>query len=482
MATTVPMIAPDGTSGEIPTDRVQAATAAGFKQAVEMTSPDGKQGYIPVERQQDALKAGFKMATAPPDNRNWLQRSADWVQNQTDKLTTVTPEQEKAPSWMPAPIASAVNQVQKFGAGAIQGATQPLVHPLDTLSAIGNTIAHPIDTGKQMIQGAIAHPAQFAGNLVGGAVAGEAAAPIADAAGQLVAKPAGRTLLLGKTPEGAYESALKPSTTLSQADRAGIVQTGLENAIPVSKGGLQTIGNRIDELNQAIKDEIAADPTRQISTVPALNNLQSVRARFGNQVTPQPDLAEINQVQSNFLNHPKLQPLGAGPGPGSLNAEDAQAMKQGTYQALGDKAYGELKGASIEAQKSLARGLKDEIANQFPEIDKLNAAESKLLDLQPVLERAIGRIGNHQFIGIGTPIFGTMAKAISGSSGLGTVAAVMKAVLDDPWVKSRLAISLSKGAKIPFSQAAARVGAYSSALEPNASSAPGSPGGQTPNE
>ena len=41
-------------------------------------------------------------------------------------------------------------------------------------------------------------------------------------------------------------------------------------------------------------------------------------------------------------------------------------------------------------------------------------------------------------------------------------AAVMKQVLDDPIVKSRLAIALSKGAKVPYAQAAAKVGAYAS--------------------
>lgn len=64
MATTVPMLAPDGTSGEIPADKVQAAMSAGFKRAVEMTSPDGKAGYIPQERTADALKAGFKPTSA----------------------------------------------------------------------------------------------------------------------------------------------------------------------------------------------------------------------------------------------------------------------------------------------------------------------------------------------------------------------------------------------------------------------------------
>ncbi len=472
MATTVPMLAPDGTSGDIPVDKVQAATAAGFKQAVFMSSPDGKTGYIPIERQQDAMQARFKPIGSPV-TRNWLQKGAGAIQGAVDKLTTVTPEQQQnnLPQWIPSTLrdnlGNEINQAQKFGAGAIQGATAPIVHPLNTLNALGNTIAHPVDTAKAMYEQAKANPAQTAGNLVGGAVLGEAGAPLAQAGANIAGDVAGtvgsRALLLGKTPAEAYESALKPSTTLSQADRADIVQTGMQNKIPVSKSGLEDIGNLIDDYNAKIKAEIASDPTRQINTVPALRNLDSVRAKFANQVTPQPDMAEINQVQSNFLNNPKVQ-AGVGPSPGSLPADEAQAMKQGTYQALGSKAYGEVKGASIEAQKALARGLKDEIATQFPEINDLNAAESKLFDLQPVLERAVNRTGNHQLIGIGTPIAGAAAKAVTGSGTVGVVAGTLKGVLDNPMVKSRLAIALSKGAKIPLGQATARVQAYSSAL------------------
>jgi hypothetical protein len=146
-----------------------------------------------------------------------------------------------------------------------------------------------------------------------------------------------------------------------------------------------------------------------------------------------------------------------------MNASDAQTMKQGTYRVLAGK-YGEQGSAAVEAQKALARGLKEEIANQFPEINGLNAAESKLLDLQPVLERAVNRIANHQTIGIGTPVAGAAAKAVTGSGGAGVVASVLKSVVDNPTVKSRLAIAVSKGAKIPYGQAAARVQAYSTAL------------------
>ena len=401
------------------------------------------------------------------DSRNVVQRFMD-------DLTTVKPAEEAIPSWMPDAVGHALNQMQKFGAGAIQAATAPLVHPEQTLSSMGNAIAHPINTGVNMVKSAIANPAQTAGNLVGGAVLGEAAAPVV----QLAAKIPSKTLLLGRTPEGAYESALKPSTTLSEGERANLVQAGLQNSIPVSKGGLQTIGDLIDDYNTKIKAVIDADPTRQISPIPALKNLQSVRAKFANQVTPTADVNDVDAVGQEFAN--RFNNGSVGPVPqGTMNASDAQAMKQGTYQALGSKAYGEVKGASIEAQKALARGLKDEIATQFPEINNLNAGLGKLLDLQPVIERAVNRTANHQLIGIGTPIAASAAKAVTGSGSVGVIAGLTKAVLDDPFVKSRLAIALSKGAQIPIGQASARVEAYSAALGSASGAAGASSGGQT---
>lgn len=414
----------------------------------------------------DALAAqhgGTSVSAPSGDSRNAVQRTVD-------SLTNVTPEQEAKTKAIPY-VGSALNQAQLFGAGAIQGATQPFVHPLDTLSGIGHMLTtNPVTTGKQMIQSAVDNPAGFAGNLVGGAVMGEATAPLAG----MVAKGANSAVKAAGVPERLYESALKPGTTIPLAEREAMVKTGLQQGLPVSKGGMDKLGDLVNDLNNKIKAQIAQDPSRPVNTVPALRNLDSVRGKFANQVTPQPDMAEIAQVESNFLNNPKVQPQGAGPSPGSLPASEAQAMKSGTYQALGSKAYGEVKGAAIESQKALARGLKEEIANQFPEINDLNARESQLLDLGPVLERAVSRAGNHQLISLGTPIAATSGGVLFGSAKLGAAIGAMKMVLDNPMVKSHLAIALSKGANIPFSQALARVGAYQSSLAAAASQIPAS--------
>lgn len=71
---------------------------------------------------------------------------------------------------------------------------------------------------------------------------------------------------------------------------------------------------------------------------------------------------------------------------GQLPVEIAQKLKQGTYRVLKGK-YGEVGSASTEAQKALARGLKEGISEAVPAVAPLNARESALLDALAVAER-----------------------------------------------------------------------------------------------
>ncbi len=277
-----------------------------------------------------------------------------------------------------------------------------------------------------------------------------------------------RGALLGKTPAEAYQSALKPSTALSEADRANIVDTGLKEGIPVSKTGVDKLSGLIDDLNQQIADKIKTGAAAGATVNPAdvAARTSGVTSKFATQVNPVSDLNAIDAATNEFLAS-RAQPLPPGvSGPPALEPiplDEAQALKQGTYRVLGGKAYGEQGSATIEAQKALARGLKEEIANQFPEIQGLNERESNLLDLQPALERAVNRIGNHQLLGIGTPITVGATKALTGSGALAGVAGVLKGVLDDPIVKSRLAISLAESG-VPAAQIGQRLSSYQGLL------------------
>src|SRR5579884_524871 len=61
----VPMIAPNGSVGDIPQEQVQNAVKAGFKIGVDLTSPDGQRGVVPMDTAHDAIKSGFQL-TPPP--------------------------------------------------------------------------------------------------------------------------------------------------------------------------------------------------------------------------------------------------------------------------------------------------------------------------------------------------------------------------------------------------------------------------------
>lgn len=131
---------------------------------------------MPDKWAQYAQPAGDKWAQYAQTESPEAAPEGNAVQRFFDKLTTVTPEQEKTPSWMGPTVGSVVNQAQKFGAGAIQGATEPLIHPVNTLSGLGNIFIHPEETAKGAWESAKENPAQTIGNIVGGTVAGMGAA------------------------------------------------------------------------------------------------------------------------------------------------------------------------------------------------------------------------------------------------------------------------------------------------------------------
>ena len=123
--------------------------------------------------------------------------------------------------------------------------------------------------------------------------------------------------------------------------------------------------------------------------------LSKVMDDFTKQVAPSSDIAAIQRAFDDFTNHPLLTHTR------DIPVQLAEELKQGTYRSLGDKAYGELKGADITAQKALAMGLKEEIAAAVPAVRPLNAAESKLLNALSVSERRVMIEANKNPLGLG---------------------------------------------------------------------------------
>jgi hypothetical protein len=272
-----------------------------------------------------------------------------------------------------------------------------------------------------------------------------------------------------------YQSALKPAAgSFTRPEVKSMVQTGLENAVPVSEGGAAKLSGLISDLNGKVKAQIAAGQQSgsTISRTAVTNRLIPTLEKFSNQVNPESDINSIAQAEKEFTSTQ----------PERIPVQQAQDVKTGTYQQLGKK-YGELSNATGESQKALARGIKEELEAQFPEIQDLNAKQSKLIGLDDALERAVRRTSNRSFLGLGDKLAasgaGAAIGAVTGSgelAGGGAVAAmVLHHILTDPMVQSRLAIALSqasKGATAALSAipGQARVAAYVGVLNKAAGS------------
>ncbi len=123
------------------------------------------------------------------------------------------------------------------------------------------------------------------------------------------------------------------------------------------------------------------------------------------QVNPEADTNAIRSAWLEFINSVK----------NPLSVADAQALKEGTYRALGDKAYGVTASGEISkqtAEKALARALKDKIAQLEPETAPLLKQQSDLLNAAKIAQRRAGTDQGLKVAGL-APIAPTTSKMLA---------------------------------------------------------------------
>lgn len=204
---------------------------------------------------------------------------------------------------------------------------------------------------------------------------------------------AGIGKVLSKAGPWLMQSALKPTqTVLSEYGTTPqkIVQTLLDEGINVTKGGLQKLQALFGATNDDIAQAVANAPGQIQKTNVAARVLPTAN-RTAQQVNPTKDLEAVGNVVEEFQNHPVYSGK-------TLSVPEAQAMKVGTYRTIGKK-YGEISSAEVEAQKALARGLKEEVASEVPEIAALNARDSALMPAMDAVGRRVAVAGNRDPVG-----------------------------------------------------------------------------------
>jgi len=190
------------------------------------------------------------------------------------------------------------------------------------------------------------------------------------------------------------KSATKPTLEqLKTGKAARAIETMLKEGVSPTAGGVDILKSRVADLNDeiaaAIKNSNAMVDKRKVASY-----LHDALKKFETSVNPSSDTKAIEAAWTEFMSHPLLSG-------NNIPVQLAQTMKQSTYKTLGEKAYGEMKGASMEAQKTLARGLKEEISKAVPEVAALNKRESDLINALKVAERRALMDQNKNPLGLG---------------------------------------------------------------------------------
>ncbi len=396
-------------------------------QAQPLSAGDVLSGAI-TNLPESALSAGENIYTAirhPLDTANAL---GDVAAGGLEKLTgaQIQPEAQK----FDALVGMLKDRYGGMEATKKTIATDPVGFLMDLSTVLGGTGAGLKAAGEAGKIGALAKVGEVTGAV------GAAVDPLS-LAGSAIKVPLGMT----KLPEVFYQSAVKPSTTLTPEMRAARVETGLAHGILPTENGLNKLSDKIDSLNQQISDKIlpAAQRGDTINSADIVRRVDDLKKFYQNTTDPQPYLDELDKLKKAFQDFHGQQ----------IPVDVAQEIKKNTYRILKDE-YGSLSSVTVEARKSLARGIKEELAKKYPELSKLNAEDSALIELNKSIEKAVGRIGNQNIVGLGTPLVGAAAGAVTKSPELGVLAAISKAILDDPTYKSAIGIALHRARKAAF--------------------------------
>lgn len=220
--------------------------------------------------------------------------------------------------------------------------------------------------------GYLANVATQALPVIAGSMIGSSARPVFEGAGKKV-----------------MQSALKPPVAelrSGNADRA--VKTLLDEGVNVTQGGAEKLQGLVDDLDTTVTGLVDQAPGQVSKAYPA-SAISDTLEKFRTQVNPTSD---VNAIMNSWDEFSKVYP-------DDIPVQLAHALKKGTYKALSGK-YGEVGSAATEAQKSLARGLREGTAAAVPETSGLLKKEGDLLNALGLVERRAGVAGNRDLAGL----------------------------------------------------------------------------------
>ena len=237
-----------------------------------------------------------------------------------------------------------------------------------------------------------------------------------------------------------YESAAKFSTTLSPAERTRITETALKNQIPLDYSGLGKVQSKLTDLGDKM-DNLITNATDQNIKIPAtkvLESLKDVKKQSGGfKIEAGQDIKEINNIEKQFKDYLKKNKIT------SVTPQQLQEFKADAYKRIDfGRAPEKPSLAKEQAYRSMAESARTSLEGFMPELKAINAQYGSLKELQPNLQKAVGRIENRDLMGLGATAKTGAGGALGGIPG--ALVGFGQSLLDSPKIKGKAALELYK--------------------------------------
>lgn len=289
---------------------------------------------------------------------------------------------------------------------------------------------------------------ETAGEIVSSTVGDVAQGATAEAGGQILG--AGAQAAFKKLTPFArklYESALKPAPSIPTSHREKMITIGLENAVqgkpyrPTQKQ-VYALGRQITNMVEQA-DNIVVESAKagdKIQTKPIADSIDDVISAFKEGPTYKSEVAQLEAIKKEFLANKGTE----------MPTDAALKMKKRIYK-LAEKYYQSGKTqvipAKYEADKSMARAVKEELEVLYPKTAPLNKEASRQIEFGKILERAANRTGNRELFSIFDFFSGNVGATLAGGKGAVT-GGMFSYVTSNPQMKSIIAKQIMK-AQVP---------------------------------
>jgi hypothetical protein len=254
------------------------------------------------------------------------------------------------------------------------------------LAAVGGAAG---EAQKQLLNRAVGQPAPASGIEAADAIKRQM-----EVQGAAAATGEGLMQLAGAAAPWLMTKAAKPAAGLLEDFRTTapqLAKTLLDNGVNVTRNGVDKLTNLLKSTQGELKT-LLANSTATADKSNILAEVLPTASRIADQPNPSSDLSAIGDQVQGFIDHPKYSGQ-------TLTMPEAQALKTGTYQKIAGS-YGERGSATVEADKAIARGVKNEINSKVPEAAGLNQQEATLMAARDAVAKQVGLAANRDPAGL----------------------------------------------------------------------------------